>query len=377
MTSKRHRQTAPSAAIRDDARAKLRALGEIVKPGERILILLHNDPDPDAIASGWALCHLLRQRFGAESLLAYDGTVGRAENRAMLQLLNISLHDIDDIEPQNYRTIALIDTQPGTGNNALPPGRKAEIVIDHHPPRPLTLEAAYADVQPNYGSTSTMLVEYLQAAGLKPDTRLATALLYGIKTDTLGLARGASRPDTRAYLHLLPLIDTELLAQIERAQVPRTYFRALSLALENTTIHGGIVICRLDRLDYPGLAAEIADILLRLQGAEWVLATGYFDGSLILSMRALQPGAEANQIIGTLVEGLGTAGGHGTMAGGRIRLPGRPQSDISRLQADLEQRFLQLLDGGESPAERLIPRREGVMPANAPHRPLQRNGGGS
>jgi nanoRNase/pAp phosphatase (c-di-AMP/oligoRNAs hydrolase) len=329
-----------------------------VKPGERVLILLHNDPDPDAIASGWALCRILGQRFGAEALLAYDGTVGRAENRAMLQVLGIGLHDIDDVQSEDYDAIALVDTQPGTGNNALPPGRKARMVIDHHPLRPLTSEAAYADVQPDYGATSTMLTEYLQAAELEPDARLATALLYGIQSDTLGLARGARQADRGAYLYLLPLVDTELLAQIERALVPRTYFRALSRALENTTVHGEIVICRLDRMDYPELAAEIADLLMRLQGAEWVLATGHHDGSLILSMRALQPHAGADQVIGALVKGLGAAGGHGNMAGGRIRIPGLPQKEVSRMQADLERRFLQLLDSGEEPGERLIPRRK-------------------
>ena len=196
-----------------------------------------------------------------------------------------------------------------------------------------------------------MLTGYLQAAKLVPDRRIATALFYGIKSDTMGLARGAGEADVEAYLYLLPLTDTKVLAQIENAQVPLAYFRAFEHALERTFIYDDVVTCSLGPMDWPDLAAEMADFLLRWEGARWIVCMGVFDQNIVLSARTNDIEASAGRIVQAVVEGLGTGGGHELMAGGRVPLDGESPRDLVR---ELRHRFLQQLGKDEETGQKLI-----------------------
>ena len=87
------------------------------------------------------------------------------------------------IAPQDlnsFAMIAMVDVQPPYFGDQLP---RADIVFDHHP-QPISYEASFKDIRVKYGATSTILTEYLSANDVKLNQRVATALLYGIKTDT-------------------------------------------------------------------------------------------------------------------------------------------------------------------------------------------------
>jgi nanoRNase/pAp phosphatase (c-di-AMP/oligoRNAs hydrolase) len=197
---------------------QLDLLFEAMGGADRVLILPHNDPDPDAIASAVALRHLLAEKLGVEGYIVYRGIIGRAENKALVRYLDHPLHRLANSDLRQSVPIALVDTQPGAGNNALPHGSEAAIVLDHHTWREATAKARFADVRPELGATSTILMQYLENAGIEPSPQLATALFYGIKTDTMGLGRGAGPDDVAAYFHLQPRIDVGAWL---RSSVPR------------------------------------------------------------------------------------------------------------------------------------------------------------
>jgi nanoRNase/pAp phosphatase (c-di-AMP/oligoRNAs hydrolase) len=285
-----------------------------------VLILPHTDPDPDALAAALALRHLLEAQRSVQAQVAYSGIVGRAENKALLRYLRQPITRLGAGQLETAERIALVDTQPGAGNNALPPGRRAAAVLDHHPLQEGTAEAAYAEVRPDLGATSTILWEHFQAAELVPPSPLATAMFYGIKSDTMGLGRGASSQDVAAYLDLQPRIDVEALYQIERAQVSADYFNSLARALHSTRLHDGIAVTDLGSMNYPDLAAEVADQLSRLQEARWVICLGTFRENLILAVRSRSQRHGAGQLARVMVGDRGTAGGHGAYAGGQIPL---------------------------------------------------------
>jgi nanoRNase/pAp phosphatase (c-di-AMP/oligoRNAs hydrolase) len=300
----------------------LDALLEAVADTDHVLILPHNDPDPDAIASAVALRHLLEARAGVSTRIAYRGLVGRAENKAMVNYLERPLRCLRNSDLKQGSYIALVDTQPGAGNNALPPGRATAIVLDHHPLRKTTPDAAYHDVREDVGATSTMLIEYLQAADLEPSVSLATALFYGIKTDTMGLSRGARQADVDAYFYLQPRVDIEALVRIERAQVPAEYFESLVAACRSARRYGHVLVSYLGWMSYPDLAAEMADLLLRLKGVWWVICVGAYEDDVIVSVRTNRRRGGAARVVRAIVRDRGTAGGHGSMAGGQIPLAG-------------------------------------------------------
>jgi nanoRNase/pAp phosphatase (c-di-AMP/oligoRNAs hydrolase) len=190
------------------------------------------------------------------------------------------------------------------------------------------------------GATSTILTEYLQEAGLEPEPPLATALFYGIKTDTMGLGRDASPADVAAYLYLQPRIDVEALAEIEHAQVAHDYFRSFDDALRAAHLYDGVIISYVGPMAYPDLAAEMADLLLRLEGARWVLCLGVYKDDLILAARTRSRRGGAGRLVQEMVKERGTAGGHGTMAGGQVPLL---EEDPEKMAIRLTRRALQYL----------------------------------
>ncbi len=219
---------------------RLQQIRDALGDAEQILLLMHNDPDPDALASGLALKRLLNEILPDKAVtLAHGGIIGRAENLSMAQaflpqVLRIPITEVEETLAR-YDAVCLVDTQPGAGNHLLYssgfPLDQVAVAIDHHPPRRSQIQAIFHDVRPEIGSCSTILCEYLAAAGIVPDTKLATALFYGIKSDTRGLSRHAGPLDAWAYMSLHRLIDMDLLGRIEQAQLPASYFKNLSYAL--------------------------------------------------------------------------------------------------------------------------------------------------
>ena len=192
------------------------------------------------------------------------------------------------------------------------------------------------------------MTEYLQAAGLEPALLLATALFYGIKTDTRGLGRpNTSSAYVAAYAYLQSRLDVEILAEIEYAQVPADYFKGFDAALRAAHAYDGVVIAYVGRMKYPDMAAETADFLLRLERAQWVICTGVYQETMTLSVRTRKWYGESGQLAQATIGDDGVAGGHGVMAGGQVLLRGRDPVQVAQ---QLGQRTLEHL--GVSPEVR-------------------------
>ena len=307
-----------------------------------VLILTHDNPDPDALASGKAFATLLKSAWDIPSRLLYSGLVERPENRAVLNLLTPEWEHDDELSGlDQFSALALIDTQPGAGNNRLPATYIPQIVIDHHHPvRETKRTVPYADIRPEIGATATLLDQYLETAGIVPDSDLATALFYALKTDTRGLSRGASSIDEAVYLKLLARIDHSKLVLIEQAGLPRTYFRAFSRGLHAAQVYSQSVVADLGAMHRPDLAAEMADLLIRLDSAQAVLCLGIHENVLHLSIRTEPLGQDAGLLVQQVIVSPGKAGGHGTMAGGQVPLAGQK---ASRLVNEIVRRFLKVM----------------------------------
>jgi len=130
-----------------------------------LLIYTHDNPDPDSLAAAMGLQRLAEHELGLVATLTYGGIVGRAQNRAMVENLKMPLTPVERIDLGQFDTIAVVDSQPETGNNSLPAGHRIDIVVDHHPPRPGSARAAWCDIRPDLGATSTIVFEYLRQRG--------------------------------------------------------------------------------------------------------------------------------------------------------------------------------------------------------------------
>ncbi|HTT69769.1 MAG TPA: DHH family phosphoesterase [Anaeromyxobacteraceae bacterium] len=322
-------------------RLKLERLIQYARGHRRALVLTHDNPDPDSMASAVALGYILQRMAEVESVVAYGGIVGRAENRALVRVLKLPVVPIARVVFEEYDLICMVDTQPEQGNHSLPARHFPDVVIDHHPERPETRLAPIADVGGEIGATSTVVVEYFRASGLEMPPAIATALYYGIKADTRDLGRQTTAADVDAYLWLFPMVDKEALAEIEHPRLPIEYFQLYHTAIEKALVYDHAVVCNLAEIYAPDMVAEVAERFLFLEEVKWSLAYGEYEGHLYFSLRTSDRRMNAGRLIREVIEEKGgSAGGHGSMAGARLPLRGLVPSARYRLEQELVARFL-------------------------------------
>jgi len=320
----------------------------------RILIVCHNNPDPDTIASAAALKSLFLHTIRGKATICYGGIIGRAENRQLTRRLKIDMIPIREIDFKAFSVICLVDTQPGTGNNSLPKGIKPHIVIDHHIMRSNTANSAFFDVRPTYGSTSTIMTEYLRELDLPVDKMLATGLFYGLKTDTNGLLRSATKADLEAFNYLLPKIAPKTLSSIENPRIPKSYFLKFADGINNSIQYGDVIVSQMGKLHNPDIAAEMADFLLRMENIHWSLCIGEYRDEMIMSVRTTRRGWWAGRVAIKVLRGLGTGGGHEKAAGGRVNVTGMSPEDRQELKDKIIERFLKIVGSHEHKERRLL-----------------------
>ena len=329
-----------------------------------ILITIHDYPDPDALASALALQTLVNS-WGIATTIAYGGGIGRPENNAMVKLLDIemtSFHKLSNLE--DFKGALITDTQPASRNQSLPSGVPVLAVIDHHT---LGSDAStrrhaawmsgakaakkpFTDVRTEVGSSSTLALGYLAAAGMVPDKRLATALFVGVMTDTDSLLRDATAADIAAYTMLLPLADMQLVYGICRPSLGKDFFRFLNSAMNKTTLYHHCLIADCGEITAPDVISTVSDFLIRTDRIAYALAYGVKGNRIYLSLRAKPPQDDATRIILEAVGRNGRGGGHNLSAGGFVDMTSDTWVEVREMQS----RFLQAARIFDVPGEMLI-----------------------
>ncbi len=291
-----------------------------------LLILTHDYPDPDALASAMALGHLAQQYYGITSRIAYGGIIGRCENKALVKLLDIPLRKIRPEHFSKYRNIALVDTQPRFDNNAFPPKRKATIVIDQH--ASTTRPAAdLAIIDTECGATCAIVARALLLLGDPIPPRIATALAYGILSDTLGLYRARRSDVIDTYLEIIHHCDLRMLGQIQNPSRSRQFFLTLHRALDRALAYRRLLVSHLGLVENPDLVSQMAEFLLTCENTQWSFCTGRYRGRIHVSLRTSVPNTEAGEVLRSIFDNPKDAGGHDAIAGGSFRLGRDPAEE--------------------------------------------------
>lgn len=319
----------------------------------------HVHPDPDSLGSMVGLAHLVETCLGKPTRLTRDGPICRAENRAMVDLLDIELTAIEQIAWGPADAVVMVDSQPKTGRHSFNGEVSLFGVIDHHQ-TPGDLEnIPFLDIRRSLGATCSLVTRYLMEQELQLPQRVATSLYYGIETELNGFPREASPLDDSALHFLYPLIDKDILAQIRNAPLPEAFFEALLQALQSSFTYDNLLISWINDLPNPELAAQVVDFMVRYENIDWAVCAGIHESQLILSVRTSVPHAQAGEILRQVVGKLGgRAGGHDRRAGGTIPLASTSSSAIEQIQSDFRRRMLKALGIEECRGRRLVPRRE-------------------
>ncbi len=327
----------------ESTRERLPSLVSVIRQARNLLILTHENPDPDCIASSFSLQHLARNSAHVNADVAYNGVIGRAENRAMIRLLGFDMIHTDRIDWEEYDMIAAVDYQPRQNWRRLPGNRTPTIIIDHHPRRHVPESALFVDIRRGFGANSTIMSQYLRAARLSIPKHLATGLIYGILSDTQQFARGATPDDLDAYLHLFARCDHASLSQITHPTVDISYLRDYWRGFRNARQTADVITCSIGPMCVPDLISDVADRMVAIGGVRWALVMGIHDDVMHLSLRSRKTRRDAGQLIRRLVGRKGSAGGHGFMAGGQIRI--RPRDNPDALGDRLSNQFIRLIHG--------------------------------
>ncbi|WP_231184002.1 DHH family phosphoesterase [Haladaptatus sp. DYF46] len=282
-------------------------------------IFMHDNPDPDAIASAVAL-EGMAESVGTEAETCYFGAISHQENRAFVNLLDLNLRNVDEgADLSEFGGIALVDhSSPGV-NDQLPEEMPVDVVIDHHPPNH-PVEARFVDLRSGVGATSSLLAGHLERLDICPDERIATGLLYGIRVDTKDFTREVSVADFEAAAFLLPHADTSILERVETPSVSADTFETISRAIRNRELDGTVLASCVGALSDRDALAQAADRLLNMDGVTVTLVFGFMDGTVYVSARARGTDVDLGETMRAAFGQIGSAGGHADMAGAQIPL---------------------------------------------------------
>lgn len=289
---------------------------------DEIAILLHPNPDPDAMAAGFA-AKSIADSVDTNASIYYPGKLRHHENRAFRTVLEVNLEQIASVNDLIDLPVLLVDHGRPRG---FPGAETLEpiAVIDHHDEPPLDVD--FVDSRPDYGSCSTILVEYLRTLGAESnpsngqpilERRLATALAYGIHTDTNRLTRGSTLREFEAFRYLYPLIDSDLLDRIANPSVEAGMLDSKAEAIRNRIVRDCYCVSDIGIVDAADVVPMAAEELLRLEGVESAVAIGEYNGTLHLSGRSSDDRVHMGEALEGAMQKVpgASAGGHARMGG--------------------------------------------------------------
>lgn len=291
---------------------KLRRFYKIFSGEDRVLVLIN--ADPDAIASAMAVKRLLWRKVAGVTISNVN-VISRPDNAAMLRLLGVAITHVENIESSRFSKFVIVDSQPD--HHDLFSAFSFNAVIDHHPDT--GIKADFRDIRPDYGATASILTEYLRSARIKPSIKLATGLLYAIKTDTNSFARQTIMEDIRAFQFLFKYSNTHLARKIEYADLRFDYLKYFRNALSNLQLRRGRIFVHLGPVVSPDVCVLLADFFMRVNPVKWSIVSGIHDNKLIIIIRNDGVRKNAGKVAKNAFSADGSAGGHRSMA--RAELP--------------------------------------------------------
>ncbi|WP_144902810.1 DHH family phosphoesterase [Halobellus captivus] len=295
---------------------KARQLAEVLEgASDGLAVLTHDNPDPDSIASAAALQAIARDH-GIDAVINYDGEIGHQENRAFVNLLGIELVPLSEGKPlSEYGAVALVDHMK-SGDPDI--DAEIDIFIDHYEPDE-GIDAAFTDVRPNVSSTSTILTKYLQEFNISPSEAVATALLYGIRSETLDFKRETTPADLTAAAYLYPFANHDTLEQVESPSMSPETLDVLAEAIQNREVQGSHLVSNAGFIRDRDALGQAAQHLLKLEGITTTAVFGIADDRIFLSARSKDIRMNIGKILEDAFDGIGETGGHSTQ--GDVEIP--------------------------------------------------------
>ena len=290
-------------------RKQVRAYREHFADADRVLILMHDEPDPDAIASAMALRALLKRRKATAVIGCFKGPT-RPENVRMVESLDLEIEEITEADLEGFDRIAVVDTQPHIFEGKVP---YADLVIDQHPKRD-GYDAKFRDIRTSFGATTTMLLDYMVRAGVPISERIATAAVYAIHTDTKRFEGPTNKRDVELFAHVFPKASQPALRRIRGEAFTLEHLRLLGEVAKNYELVGHFMFTHLGEVPRDDYVPTIADLLIEPAESHWCAVSGVLEDNLVISVRNLGIQKAAGDLMVQVYGEIGNAGGRRSAA---------------------------------------------------------------
>ncbi|MFC6826393.1 DHH family phosphoesterase [Halopelagius fulvigenes] len=299
---------------------------------DEVVVLMHPNPDPDAMAAAIGTACLAEQ-VDTEACIQYTGQIRHQENRAFETVLDLDLEPIDHVTDLAAEAVVLVDHNRPRGF-AGADGVLPFAVIDHHPGE--GTGEHFTDVRTDYGACSSIVAEYFRDIGAKPvppdrhasevdaeytiPSNVATGMLYGILTDTKRLTSGCSEGDFEAAGYLYPGVDEDALNRIANPEVSTEVLELKARAIAGRDVRGPFAVSDIGTLSNVDAIPQAADELIQLEGVTAVVVCGERDGTVYLSGRSRDDRVHMGRMLEHALADVpgSSAGGHARMGGGQI-----------------------------------------------------------
>ena len=280
--------------------------------------------DPDALAAAMALNRIMQHRVKAVDIMRVN-EVTRPDNLAMIRYLHIPVKAWQPEKAASYDRFAVVDSQPH--HHVSLKDIPFSLVIDHHPLPPEPYEGAQLyDVRHDVGATCSMMTRYLQGLRITPAPLLATAMLYGIRTDTAAFERSGGEDDFRAYQWLSRYADTAILRRILRSEYLREWLPLFSRSFRS------LVDCRgagaqawLSDVSSSDLLVAVADFFTRVHGLRWIAVSGIVAKNTVVVIFRGDGSRDIGRMADACFYDVGSAGGHRRLARAEFPLSAVPE----------------------------------------------------
>jgi nanoRNase/pAp phosphatase (c-di-AMP/oligoRNAs hydrolase) len=293
---------------------KCKKLQEVVTFEDTLAVIIN--ADPDSMASAMALKRFFWRKVKKTSIY-HINVIKRADNLAMMKLLKLDHRHVRKLNSSEYTKWALLDSQPPHNEQLSKYG--FDIIIDHHPINPASV-GTFVDIKEDYGATSTIMVEYLRGVGIKPSPRLATALFYGIKTDTDNFVRDSTPHDINAFKYLYQFVNPAIIKKIESSEITKKTLSYYKTAMERLVFIKDVALIHMGKVDNADTLVMIADFFMKMAEATWAVVSGVYGKKLIIIIRNVGFRLDAGKTAKRLFGDYGSAGGHKTSARAEIDL---------------------------------------------------------
>ena len=288
-------------------------LGDLVQY-KNIVIQCHDNPDADAIGSGYALQRFFQDK-GAATALVYSGeqSIGKPNLKMLLTMLDIQIQHRKELAEKPDLLIT-VDCQRGAGNVttlALAEGTPFA-VIDHH--RPEIAEGAHTEIRPSLGSCATLVWDMLQKENWAMDGKVLNALFYGLYADTNGLAE-IRHPLDRDLSEQSN--DAGMIRKLKNAAITVEELDIIGAALNTREFVDNIGVLRAIPCD-PNLLGFTSDIAQQVASFDCCVVFCEQKNGLKLSIRSSVREIMASDLAEFICRDTGGGGGNIEKAGGMM-----------------------------------------------------------